>query len=136
MSVKNTFFQAILATAIAFAMCFVYSKVYFTANEIDFSPVASPLHMLAACLIGTLLLAWGNFVALRLIKNKRTAQFIFNLVAGILSFASIISAFAAKLPVDQFDDYALFTFPGLVVPMHFFPVLAHLAVLPLFTNKD
>jgi len=136
MTIKKTFFLALLATVVSATMSFVYSKVYFMANEYDFSPVISPLHMVAACLVGALLLAWGNFFALKFFKNKSLGQFIFNLVAGILSFASIVGVFATVLPIDQFEDpTALFVFPGLAVPMHFFPVLAHLAVLPLFTNK-
>lgn len=136
MTVKKTFILAVLAGLVSFALCFVYAKVYFKANEFDFSPVISPLHMLAASLIGTLLLAWGNFFALRFIKNKTVGQVVFNLVAGILSFASIVGVFATILPIDLFEDpTALFVFPGLAVPMHFFPVLAHLALLPLFTHK-
>lgn len=136
MTVKNTFILAVLAAIVSSALCIVYSMVYFKSNEIDFSPVISYTHMAAASLVGTLLLAWGNFFSLRIIKNKTVAQVGFNLLAGILSFASIVGVFATILPIDLFEDpNASFIFPGLAVPMHFFPVLAHLALLPLFTNK-
>lgn len=136
MTIKKTFFLAVLAAVLSSALCIVYSMVYFKANEFDFSPVISYWHMIAASLVGTLVLAWGNFFALKFIKNKTVAQVSFNLLAGILSFASIVGAFAAVLPIDLFEDpTALFVFPGLAVPMHFFPILSHLAVLPLFTNK-
>lgn len=133
MSVKNTFFATLFSAIISIALCMVYQMVYFKATMVDFSSFVQPIHIVAACLIAALLLAWGNFFALKYIKNKTTGQFIFNLLAGMLSFASIVGVFAAKLPPETIEFPELF--PGLGVPMHFFPVLAHLAVLPLFTNK-
>lgn len=131
MSIAKTFFIAIASSIISIAMSLVYNKLYFDSLGADFSLVVTPIGIISACLIGGLLLAWGNFFALKLFKSK--GQIIFNLSAGVLSFASLIGVFATTLPLEiEFPEM----FPGLVSPMHFFPVMAHLALLPLFVSKD
>lgn len=131
MTISRTFILAILSSVIAITMSMVYNKLYFDALGADFSTIVTPIGIVAACLIGGLLLAWGNYLALRLFKSK--GQIIFNLTAGVLSFASLIGVFATTLPLEiDFPEM----FPGLVSPMHFFPVMAHLALIPLFVRKD
>jgi hypothetical protein len=50
----------------------------------------------------------------------------------VLSFASIIGAIGMTLPLDiDFPEL----FPGLVVPMHFFPALAYFAIAPFFKKE-
>ena len=55
-----------------------------------------------------------------------------NLVIAVLSFASIISPISMSLPLD-IESPELF--PGLVVPMHFFPALAFFAISPFFKTQ-
>lgn len=131
MSIRNVFILALASAVISSAMSLVYNKLYFDFLGNDFSSIVTPGGIIAACVIGALLLAWGNFFALKFIKKH--GQLIFNLVAGILSFASIVGPFSQTLPVEI--EAMPEMFPGLVSPMHFFPVLAHLALLPLFVNK-
>ena len=55
-----------------------------------------------------------------------------NFVFAILTFASILGPFATKLPLDvEMPEL----FPGLTVPMHFFPALAWFTLKPLFIKK-
>lgn len=55
-----------------------------------------------------------------------------NVVIAILSFASIIGPIGMSLPLSiEYPEL----FPGLVVPMHFFPALAFMAIYPLFSIK-
>jgi hypothetical protein len=62
----------------------------------------------------------------------RAGEIVFNFVFVILTFASIMGPFAAKLPLTI---EAPELFPGLTVPMHFFPVLAWFTLKPLFIKK-
>lgn len=130
MTAKNTLLLTLTSAVISIALCMVYQKIYSDQLFLDFSSVLSPMAVIGACTIGALLLAWGNFFALKYVKKH--GQVIYNLLVGILSFASIIGPLAQKLPLDvEFPEM----FPGLAIPMHFFPVLAHLAVLPLFVGS-
>lgn len=63
--------------------------------------------------------------------NRTELQGWLNLIIALLSFISIISPIAMSLPVDTESPEL---FPGLVVPMHFFPALAFFCIGPFF-NK-
>ncbi len=65
-------------------------------------------------------------------KLPRRGEIIFNFLFTIASFASVTWSFAKTLPVDiQMPEL----FPGLTVPMHFFPALAWFTVRPLFLKE-
>src|SRR5215212_10280747 len=54
-------------------------------------------------------------------------------IIAISLFASILAPFAMKLP---FDIETPELFPGLIVPMHFFPALAWFTLKPLFIRSE
>jgi hypothetical protein len=60
---------------------------------------------------------------------KSKAEIIFNFSFAILSFASVIIPISISLPLNIKNPEL---FPGLAVPMHFFPVLSWLTTMPLF----
>jgi hypothetical protein len=82
-------------------------------------------------MIGCILMALGYVIAARL---KRPLLIpILNVLYCILSFASIIGVLSFKLPLDvEFPEM----FPGLAVPMHFFPALSFLALVPFFWKHE
>jgi phosphoglycerol transferase MdoB-like AlkP superfamily enzyme len=61
-------------------------------------------------------------------KGEKALGLYFVFVA-LLSFASILSVFAFKLPLDL-ESPELFV--GLAIPMHFFPALAYFTLSPFF----
>jgi hypothetical protein len=66
-----------------------------------------------------LILAW---------KGENALGWI-NIIYSVLSFASIIGVIGYNLPLEiEFPEM----FPGLVIPMHFFPILSFLTVYPFF----
>jgi hypothetical protein len=83
-----------------------------------------------ASLSGGVLAAVGYWAADKLLKAK--GEIVFNLVFSILSFATLLAPFAAKLPLDI---EAPELFPGMVIPMHFFPALAWFTLKPIFIKK-
>jgi hypothetical protein len=108
----------------------IYQKVYTSSLGVDFSKIAKPLGIVVSSVIGCIIAATGYWLLNKWLKAK--TEIVFNLIFVILSFASILGAFAARLPLDTTSPEL---FPGLAVPMHFFPALAWLTLKPLFFNS-
>jgi len=105
----------------------IYQKVYSASLGDGFTTIVKPVSVIAANVLGCLIAASGYMVLYKWLKDR--GEIVFNFVFTILSFASIVAPFAAKLP---FDIEAPELFPGLVIPMHFFPALAWFTLKPLF----
>lgn len=105
----------------------IYQKVYTTSLGEGFTAIVKPVSVIASSILGCLVAASGYMVLYKWLKDK--GEIIFNFIFTIFSFASIVAPFAAKLP---FDIEAPELFPGLVIPMHFFPALAWFTLKPLF----
>ena len=108
----------------------VYSRVYYTVNEADFSKIASAVRILSASVFGGVLAAIGYTTLDRLLKMK--GEIVFNLLFTLLSFASLLLPIAYKLPLNMETPEL---FPGMVIPMHFFPALSWYTLKPLFIRK-
>ena len=64
---------------------------------------------------------------------EEKGEIVFNFVFSIVSFACVIIPISITLPLDiQFPEL----FPGLAVPMAFFPAMAWYTVKPLFTTTE
>lgn len=108
----------------------LYAHLYYTVNEADFSRVVSPVKIVAACLAGGILAAIGYTILIRLFGKN--GEIVFNFLFSILSFVSLLApiAFRFKPPIDSVE-----LFPGMVIPMHFFPALSWYTLKPLFIRK-
>ena len=128
---KKCLLLGISAGLLAALGCIIYARVYSMAmGGVDFSKVANPVMIVASCLFGTVLAAIGFYFMDRWLKAK--GELLFNFVFVILSFATVVSPFAATLPLDvEFPEL----FPGFAVPMHFFPALAWFTLKPLFIKN-
>lgn len=124
---KKIFFHGLAAALLAAIAAIIYNRIYFFAFEANFSKLVNVPVLIAVNLLGCLLAAfvyWG----LKKWLGAR-AEIIFNFSFAIISFASITIPLAAKLPLDVQNPEL---FPGLTVPMHFFPALAWFTLNPLF----
>ena len=108
----------------------VYSRVYYTINEGDFSKVVSAVKILAASVFGGVLAAIGYTLLTKWWKNN--GEIVFNCCFTLISFASLLAPIAIRLP-RTIETPELF--PGLVIPMHFFPALAWYTLRPLFIKS-
>jgi hypothetical protein len=108
----------------------IYQRVYTSSLGADFSAIAKPAAIVISCIVGCLIAAFGYWLLDKWLKDK--TEIVFNFIFVILSFASILSAFAVKLPLEVATPEL---FPGLVVPMHFFPALAWFTIKPLFLKN-
>src|SRR5688500_18280602 len=124
---KKVVLPGLSSGLLAAVAALVYQKIYLNALGADFGTVVSVMGIFISCIAGTLLASLGYFLLDKWLKEK--APFIFNLLFVVLSFASIIGPISASLPLEL---EAPELFPGLTVPMHFFPVLAWFLLSPLF----
>ena len=127
---KKIFLWGLSAGILSAAASLIYNRIYFFATEADFSKIVNTGSIIGTC-IGSCILASAGFWALqKWLKHK--GEIIFNFIFTILSFASVMGPIAGKLPLDiAFPEL----FPGLAVPMHFFPALAWYTLRPVF-RKD
>jgi hypothetical protein len=109
----------------------VYQTVYAKSLGTGFPTIVKAPGIFISCLIGGLLAAFGYFLLNKWLKGK--GEIVFNLLFMVLTFASILGPFATKLPLDiEMPEL----FPGLTVPMHFFPALAWFTLKPLFVRAN
>jgi hypothetical protein len=127
---KKALFLGIVSGLLAGAAGLLYAHLYFKINEADFSKVASAVRILSSSLFGGVLAAIGYTAFGKLLKDK--GEIVFNLLFTILSFASLLMPIAFKLPLT-IETPELF--PGMVIPMHFFPALGWYTLKPLFLKK-
>lgn len=105
----------------------IYQKVYASSLGTDFASIVKPIPMIITTVVAGLIAGTGFWLCNKWFKAN--GEIIFNFVFTIFSFASILPAFAFKLPLDAEMPEL---FPGLVVPMHFFSALAWFTLKPLF----
>ena len=124
------FFHGLAAAALASVAAIIYSRIYFYANEVDFSKAVNTLSVLSANLFACMIAVIGYWLLKKWLESR--ADIIFNFIFAIISFGSITYPIAAKLPLTILNPEL---FPGLAVPMHFFPALAWFTLNPLFEKK-
>jgi hypothetical protein len=71
-----------------------------------------------------------NYGLIRFLKER--GEIIFNFLFSIISFASVMIPISISLPLNvPYPEL----FPGLAVPMVFFPAIAWYTVNPLFVHQ-
>jgi len=124
---KRIFYQGIVAGILAAIAGIIYNRIYFFATETDFSSVLNTLSIIslniAICLIASVI----YWVIIIWLKSK--GEIVFNFLFSIISFAMVIIPISISLPLKIKNPEL---FPGLSVPMIFFPALAWYTVKPLF----
>jgi hypothetical protein len=124
---KRLFIQAILASSLAFIAALIYRRIYFFATEADFYSVLSAERMAAYCILFCMPAAFLCYGLMRWLGNR--GQTIFNFMFSIISFACVMIPISVTLPLNvKFPEL----FPGLAVPMVFFPAMAWYTLNPLF----
>jgi len=130
MMFKRKFLQGILASILSAVAGIIYQHIYYFANEVDFSKVFSTARIVGFSVLVCMLAVFLNHILGRIFKKR--GEIIFNFLFSILSFACVMIPISITLPLNvQFPEL----FPGLAVPMVFFPVIAWFTINPLFTNK-
>ena len=126
---RKHFYHGLLSGIMAALAAIIYSRIHFFATQADFSAIINPGTMISLSLIACMLISIGYYFFTRLITGKRNIAY--NLLISILSFASIIIPISISLPLSVKNPEL---FPGLAVPMVFFPVISWYTFKPLFNN--
>jgi hypothetical protein len=108
----------------------IYYRIYFFATQADFSSVLGTLRLVSLNILFCTLAAFlGWFLESWL---KKRGEIIFNFIFSVTSFALVIIPVSISLPLDiKFPEL----FPGLAVPMLFFPVIAWYTIGPFFRES-
>jgi hypothetical protein len=128
---KKIFFHSLFSGVVATLAAIIYTRIYFFATQVDYSKLLNTASVIGLN-IGICLLAGILFwVAIKLLQKK--GEIVFNFIFSILSFAAVIIPISLTLPLDvQFPEL----FPGLAVPMIFFPAVAWYTIRPFFLYKE
>ena len=127
---KKIFFLALLASALAAIAGIIYYRIYFFATEADFSRILNPVSIIGISVFVCMIASFIFFALVKWIGER--GEVIFNFLFSIISFGSVMLPISISLPLDiKFPEL----FPGLAVPMVFFPALAWMTVRPLFHMK-
>lgn len=127
MNWKQTFIMGIASSLLSSCASIIYLNIYKEALVVDFSKIAGITNIIAACTIGCFLMAVGYKLAIKL-KGTKAVGWL-NIIYSVISFATIAGVFGFNLPMETESPEL---FPGMVIPMHFFPVLAMLTIFPFF----
>src|ERR1700753_1351738 len=127
---KKALLLGIVSGILAGIAGLIYARVYYTANEADFSKVVNSVRIVSSCIFGGVLAAIGYTLLIKALKGR--GEIVFNLLFTVLSFASLLLPITYKLPLT-IETPELF--PGMVIPMHFFPALGWYTLKPLFLRS-
>jgi hypothetical protein len=124
---KTIFFHSIISGILASAAGIIYDRIYFFATEVDFSKVLNTGSIIGLNIM-VCIAAGIIFFFLKKWMNKK-GEIVFNFLFSIISFAGVMIPISISLPLKiQMPEL----FPGLAVPMVFFPVLAWYTIRPLY----
>jgi hypothetical protein len=127
---KKLLLLGLVSGVLAALAALIYQKIYVNSLGADFSAIVKPVNIVIVCTLAGLLASTGYGLLTKWLPHA--GEIIFNFVLVILTFASILGPFATKLPLEiEMPEL----FPGLTVPMHFFPALAWFTLKPLFIKN-
>jgi hypothetical protein len=127
---KKSLIHGIIAGILTAVAGIVYQRVYEEALFLDFSSVINPGSVTGASIFGCMLMAVG-YGLLEHFKRPNLKGWL-NVLITVLSFLSILGPLGVTLPLDvEFPEM----FPGLAIPMHFFPAMIFFGLYPFFKNS-
>jgi hypothetical protein len=128
---KKIFFHAVLASVLASLAGIIYNRIYYFATEVDFSHVLNKGKIIGFSVLISMCAALPNYFLIRGLKKK--GEIVFNFFFSIISFAAVMIPISISLPLNvKFPEL----FPGLAVPMVFFPAMAWYTLNPFFANNN
>ncbi len=125
---KKAFFHSLIAGILASVAGLIYNRIYFFATEADFSRVLNTGSIIGLNIMVCLVAGMLYWVLVKSLKKK--GEVVFSFLFSIISFACVMIPISISLPLKVQSPEL---FPGLAVPMVFFPAMAWYTVKPLFT---
>jgi hypothetical protein len=131
MTIKQSALHTFSSAALASIACIIYNTIYSKAFDVNFSMVLNMGGIIGSCVFGCVLMATTYHIAIKWKGDKLLGWL--NIVFALLSFVSIIGVLGFQLPISIESPEM---FPGLAIPMHFFPLLGFLTIAPFFKPKS
>lgn len=128
---KKDFTHGIIAGILASIAGIIYSHVYFFSNEADFSSIVNNTSIIGLNISACIVIAFLHAASVKWLNKK--AELAFNLALSVSTFALIVLPISISLPLNIKTPEL---FPGLVVPMLFFPSIAWFTINPFFSNPE
>lgn len=127
---KKLLILAVVSGILGAVACLVYQKVYAESLGDGFKNIVTLQKIFAACIGANIVAAIGYFLLSKVLKGHTEA--VFNILFAVITIATIVFPIGYKLPLDvEMPEL----FPGLAIPMHFFPVLGWMTLKPLFAKN-
>ncbi len=128
---KKIFFHALVASILTMLAAIIYNRIYVFATEADFSKVINTGSIISLSVITCFSIGIIYYGMIRLFKRK--AEVVFNFVLSTVSFCAVMYPISVTLPLNiKFPEL----FPGLAVPMVFFPAMAWYTTKPIFSAPE
>lgn len=121
------FYHGAISGIMAAVAAIIYDRIHFFATQTDFSGIINIGTIVSSNLVVCMLFSTVYYFYLRIFKLKGIVYF--NILISILSFAAVTIPISISLPLSVKNPEL---FPGLAVPMVFFPALAWFTFKPLF----
>ncbi|AEA42616.1 hypothetical protein [Fluviicola taffensis] len=134
---KSFFFLAVVSGIFSSLVSLIYSAVYKSMVEIDFTEATGYLHLLNFSLMITLGISILSAGITAVIKKKSVAAFLSNFILSGFSIALVFYILKMDDPIfknkDSMDmiDY----FKTYMIPFAFIPALSWFSFKPLFINS-
>jgi hypothetical protein len=128
---RRHFYHGLLSGIMAALAAIIYNRIHLFATEADFSAVVNTGTIIALNLIACMIFSIAFYFYLRITKGK--GIIFFHLLISTISFAAIIVPISISLPLSVKNPEL---FPGLAVPMIFFPAIAWYTFRPLFPVEE
>ena len=137
---KNSLFLGITASIVATIACLIYAKFYMGVLY-DFSMLFDLVKVISYYMIFGVSAAVVQFGLNYLIKNKKWADLILNLLISVVTIGSVLYIMKMDDPQELYDwekypdfEYCCDFFKGFITPMLFFPALGWFTFKPLFSK--
>lgn len=127
---KKFFIQGIIAGILAAITSIIYFNLYQNTLGTSFETIINVGAIFGSSIFGCTLIAIANYFLYRFKKENLIG--VLNILIFVFSFISIVGVVGFSLPLD-IESPELF--PGLSIPMHFFPALAYFSINPFFQKN-
>lgn len=128
---KQYFIYGVTAGVFSALAGVVYQNVYQDAMYVDFSSVINIVSISGASIFACVLMALGYWLLAQ--QNKLNLTGWLNVIIAVITFLSILLPVSMTLPLDiEYPEL----FPGLAIPMHFFPAMVFYGLYPFFIKES
>lgn len=127
---RSHFYHGVVSGIMAAVAAIIYNRIYYFATQADFSGILNFGTIVSTSLVVCMIFSICYYFYLIIFKKKGIVYF--HMLISILSFAAVIIPISVSVPLSVKNPEL---FPGLAVPIVFFPALSWFTFKPLFSEE-